>query len=276
MFEKLPATKLKEFATIRNKKFRRESGIFVIEGIKLIEELLNSDLIILAVIIRNDFESERLTPLFAGKKSSMYSELNDRFPVWNATSKDFERLSELENSEGIIAYAKIPKFLSFFPENQPGLALYRINDPGNMGALMRSADWFGINNIILITPCVDPYNAKSVRSSMGAIFRQNFISMNDEEFITFIRDSGKDFDNRTIVIASMEGENVLHFNEWKKASILLIGNETHGTPEIDRYITHYDFVKKVSIPGLGGTESLNAAIAGSILLYDWVAKKFSL
>ena len=139
--------------------------------------------------------------------------------------------------------------------------LDNVSDPGNIGTLLRTAAWFGINNIALSAKCVDPFNPKVVRSAMGAHFLLNIFG--DVDLVEFKNNK------YCIIGADQNGSPVYGFNFDNEKWVLVIGNEGHGISENSKeYIQHF-----ISIPSKGSGNSLNAAVAGSILIHHLVNYK---
>jgi TrmH family RNA methyltransferase len=165
------------------------------------------------------------------------------------------------NDQGIIALAPIPEYKKY--QNPPHKSIYLdgISDPGNMGTLIRTAAWFGIKSIFFSPNCVDPFNSKVVRSSMGAHFYFSHFETDDERQI--LHDFAKA--GFEILGSDMNGNSIHSLNvSDTKGWILVLGNEAHGIGDHARsFIT-----STVSIPGTKGMESLNVSVAGGILLHE--------
>ena len=178
-----------------------------------------------------------------------------------SSDKSIERVCDSQNSQGVIAVMHIPEYepLQDIPNNS--LYLDGISDPGNLGTLLRTASWFGIDSIFLSPCCVDPLNSKVLRSGMGAHFHlQRLMTIPPYELFEKCRNSGY-----AILGADMRGQPLQKLQiDLDKGWILILGSEAHGMNDVLRsYITH-----NVSIPGFGGMESLNVAVAGGILLHS--------
>jgi TrmH family RNA methyltransferase len=148
------------------------------------------------------------------------------------------------------------------PQNSKVLYLDGIKDPGNLGTIIRSADAFGWNNIVLAPQCVELYNPKVVQSTMGSLFHVNVHLDKDGSFIRNARSN-----QRSIVGADLKGEKLLNSTIPGANAVLVIGSESHGLSDAVREnINHY-----VNIEQAGNAESLNAAIAASIIMHQWGA-----
>lgn len=242
--EALSKAKVKLFASLNLKKFREEHRLFLIEGRKMVAEALAENLVPEALIVRSGYEWEGSVP--------------QNVQVFQANAQDFERISGQKNPEGILAVMQMPQQQGENELNTPSLLLWNMQDPGNLGTIIRTADWFGISQIICTQDTVDCYNPKVLRASMGSIFRVRMTYMEDLE--GFVKENAQ-----TTAIADLAG-TPLPAAELSRCQYLLIGNEANGVPEKIRQIQG---LERVFIPGKGGAESLNAAISAAILCYAW-------
>ena len=219
---------------LKNKKYREKENLFIIESRKLVDEAISSSANIDFIFLRSDVSHETKFESLVFDKAL------------------FNKLTTLKSSDGIGAVVRkpVPKKIS----SKKVLLLDSINDPGNIGTMIRSAEAFGFNDIILSPDCVDIYNEKALRASMGSVFRLNIVKLTYDEIASF--KTGYKF-----LAADMAG---LDIREYKSDSniILAIGNEANGLGDEIRSLTD-TFVK---IPMEGAIESLNAAIAASIIM----------
>ena len=226
--------KYKYISKLKQKKFRDKESSFIIESRKLVEEAISSadiDFIFLSEDNR-DYESRHEKIVFSNKL--------------------FNKLTGMVNSDGFGAVIKKPKSKDLSSDRV--LLLDKLNDPGNMGTIIRSAEAFGFNDIILSPGTVDIYNEKTLRASMGSIFRLNFL-YKDYNQIKILKSAYK------IVAADMSGYDI-NESQFDEKIILAIGNEANGLTDDIRNLTD-SFIK---IPMKGQIESLNAAIAASIIM----------
>lgn len=212
--------------------------------------------------------------------TAKWKEKNTSIPVMKGTEQieisenELSRVSNLKTPPGIIAIAKIPNtyFLKTYSlEANIILGLMDIQDPGNLGTIIRTADWFGIKHILCSSNTADVYNPKVVQSTMGAIFRVNLVYLDLQEEITAIR---KKHPHVPVLAAVLDGEN-LYNTSYEDKGILLMGNESKGLSEdMIRLATH-----KVFIPRLGNlsgkSESLNVSVATSIILSEIKRQQYS-
>lgn len=246
----LSKTQIKLIKSLTHKKFRNIHKLFVIEGERLVSEVVQSKIITKQVYITDEFVAKP-------QHNFLMNLIAKNAIVTNAISEsEMKSICDTISPPGILAICEIAKSNGMdISISDNGLYLDEIKDPGNLGTLLRSADWFGVKNVALSENCVDVFNTKVLRSGMGSHFRLNL----------FTNVSLKKFSNssHTIIGAFQDGENIhkierVPITPW----ILVIGNEAHGisTNNMD----HINL--KVTIPKIGSGESLNAAIAGSILL----------
>lgn len=239
--EKLSKERQKWIRSLQLKKNRDEEAVFVVEGEKSVLEglqIFEQNLIEL-VSIENFVE---LIP------SSFHSK------VKLVNQKELEGISDLRTPNKFLAvFKKVTKSLSL---NESSIILDGIQDPGNMGTILRLADWFGVNQIVCSSDTVDCYNTKVIQASMGAIFR---ISVQYTDLKTFIPNY-----ESPIYAAFLNGENYKSISKPKQFG-LLMGNEGKGIrPEIEALVEN-----RVTIPRIGEAESLNVSTATAILLAEF-------
>lgn len=239
--------KISDIRKLHLKKFRDAEGLFLVEGRKSVEMLLASDF--------------RVEELFATEEAY---ERNRRMlgsvPVTLVTVAEMERISTLATPPELMAVARQASQTLTVPDNEPVLVLDRIADPGNMGTIIRTAEWFGINDIVCSPDCVEIWNPKVIQATMGSIFRANIVEADLTQFLPEQRRQG-----RAVYGALLEGENLFEIKDCKDG-VIVIGSESHGIrAEVLPCITH-----PVTIPRAAGsaTESLNAAVAAGILMAE--------
>lgn len=229
----LSKSQIKFIHSLKQKKFRLQHGLFVVEGEKLVNEFLSSDWEIEQVYATKDWEGEAV----------------------EVTTKDLARISSLKTPNKVLALVKIPSSRSVV-SGDVVLALDRVKDPGNLGTIIRLSDWFGVQNILCSKNCVELYNPKVVQSTMGSISRVNVQYV--DLLPTF--ESLKEYE---VCAAVMDGENVFDATIAKK-TILLMGSESHGVSDELLASVH----QKITIPKAkkSKAESLNVANACGIIL----------
>ena len=239
---------IKLIHSLKQTKFRKENKMFVVEGNKLVSELIASDFKIENILVTETW-LEKFPEMTASLKS--YEIVN---------TKQMEQMSSMVTPPGIIATAHTPSY-NIRPENAENefiLALDGINDPGNLGTMIRTADWFGINKIVCSNDCTDAWQAKTIQSTMGSIFRTQIMETDLREFLSNV--------NVPIYGALMEGENIFTKKIENKNGVIIIGSESHGIrKDVLPLVT-----SPIHIPrGKGSlTESLNASVAAAIIMAE--------
>ena len=239
---------VKELQALRQAKGRKERGIFAVEGNKLVEELIKSQF-----RINNVFATEQ----WVEKNSVLAKQIADYEIV---TPKQMEQISNFVTPPGIFATAMMPKY-KIEPkdtETQMILMLDGINDPGNLGTIIRTADWFGIKKIVVSEDTCDPWQPKVIQSTMGSIFRMQIIETDIVKFLKEVK--------TPIFGALMQGKNVYHTQIKDNQGVIIIGSESHGIRE-----NIMPFVScPINIPRAEGsqTESLNASVAAGIIISE--------
>lgn len=235
----LSKNKLKWIRSLQQKKVREELGLFIVEGEKMVAELLATNASSIELIcVTKDFEMKE-----------------QNFDVFLADDKQLEQISSLKTPNKVLAVVR--QFNYKLPsENEFCLALDGVQDPGNLGTILRIADWFGVEHILCSKDTVEVYNPKVVQASMGAIFRIKTHQVDLKEHLSNYK--GK------IYGALLEGENV-YKTTLENEGILLMGNEGNGiSQDLISLITD-----KISIPRFGKAESLNVAVATGILVSEF-------
>ena len=224
------------------KKNRIKEQCFVVEGEKSLAELLNSSFEIVELFALKDWIDEN--KLVFDKIQAI-------------SFKELKRISNLKSPNKVLAVVRMRKQVILQQEAAVILVLDDINDPGNLGTIIRMCDWFGVKQIICSENTVDIYNPKVVQSTMGSLFRIHIMYANLSTYLAKVR--------TPIYGAYMNAENVKDIEINQKVH-LVMGNEGNGISEkIEKYIS-----KKVAIRNIGGnTESLNVAVATSILLHEF-------
>ncbi|WP_218599759.1 RNA methyltransferase [Polaribacter sp. NJDZ03] len=231
----------KLITSLSQKKYRQKHKLFIAEGIKVVQEILNSSFELEMLFCTDDFSSD-----VSEEKTVRVSEA------------DLKKISNLKTPNKALGIFKIPDEKLNLDKGLT-VALDAINDPGNLGTIIRLCDWFGVEELICSKDTVDCYNQKVVQASMGSLTR---ISIRYVDLAKYLAETKK-----PTFIADMDGENVYKTN-LPKQGVLIMGNEANGVSnEIKNLITH-----KISIPRFGDTqetESLNVATATAILLSEF-------
>lgn len=230
---------LKLITSLSQKKYRHKYKLFIVEGIKVVQEFLNS--------------SYELEILFSTECSFSY--LDSFIEV---SEQELKKISSLKTPNKVIALFKIPVEKNSSPSGLI-VALDAINDPGNLGTIIRLCDWFGIDQLLCSKETVDCYNTKVVQSSMGSLTRVAISYIDLKEYLTSV--------SIPIFIADMDGDNIYEMKPPTSA-VLVMGNEANGISNSIKQIVS----TKITIPRYGNsqlTESLNVATATAILLSEF-------
>jgi TrmH family RNA methyltransferase len=258
----LSKEKLKEFAKLKTTKGRKTQGRFLLEGVHLCEEIANSDWETELVLFTSSFQSSP-----AGKKLLQKFQRR-KIDTLQVKSEAVKKLSDTVTPQGIICVAKIKKSSLdrlWSKGSNIILALDGIRDPGNVGTLIRTADAFGIDGVILSSDSAELYNPKVVRSTMGSIFH---LPIFDDVDLEKIIPKLKKLDFKILGTDAKEGRNFDKLDRSGKICIL-IGSEAKG---LSKKLFHLSDAI-IRIPTYGKAESLNASVAGGILLYEIAKRK---
>ena len=237
---------IKFLRSLSQKKYRIQSQKFLVEGKRIVKELIQSSALIDQIYVSEDFIIKNADFI-----------LFDSNITYEIISNDvISKIKTTDSSQEVFAISFINN--SFDLQIQtPILVLDNISDPGNLGTLLRSASWYGINNVLVSSKSVDIYNPKVVRSAMGAHFHiTNLHQLSEEKIRSILND-----ESINIIAATLNGSSYKNFdpsNNWA----LILGNEAHGVTESMLNIAN----DQVSIPKLGNMESLNVGVAGSVLI----------
>ena len=238
----LPKSKIKVVQSLKHKKNRINSNLFIVEGIKSFDELLKSNYKIEFTIISKETLDE----------NKYYKNLNDLYVV---SAIEIKKLSGLKNNKSLISVAhKKNQKKESIDFSKLIIALDSVSDPGNLGTIIRIADWFNIKSIICSKNTVDLYNSKVIQSSMGSFTRVNVFYENLKEII-----SNKDIN---VIGTSTDGIDINKF-ELPDKGIILFGNEAKGIhKDLKTYIDRWISIKKN-----GRAESLNVSVSVGIILH---------
>lgn len=249
---------VKHIKKLKDKKYRDQSNEYVIEGIKLVEEAINENAKIKQIVI-----CEECTKTQEISKKLMYEIAS--FDCIYVTENVFNSITEVKNPQGILAVIERKNSENEINYNEDIIvALDGIQDPGNLGTILRTVDSIGLKQILVSKETADVYNPKVVRSTMGAIFRVKVIECDNlEKTLKEI----KKYKYEIVVTSLQTNESIYDIKYNKK--IIVIGNEANG---VSKEILDLADVK-VKIPMLGKTESLNASVATGIMLYEYVRQK---
>jgi TrmH family RNA methyltransferase len=242
----LSKTHTKYIQSLQHKKFRDEMVLFLAEGPKVVMDLLNSR----KFICKELFALEN----WLLEHSKLLSSLRET-EIKEVAGFELQKISSLSTAHSVVAvFEKRVPVYEINRSSKITLALDTIQDPGNLGTIIRIADWFGIENIVCSVGCADMYNAKVVQSTMGSLGRVNVIYT---DLVPWLKHEKK----VKIYSASLEGKDVRTMGKLEEG-IIIIGNEANGVS--DEAMKLVD--DKITIPRIGEAESLNAAVATGIIL----------
>lgn len=239
----LGKSQVKYIQSLGQKKVRDEEGVFIAEGPKIVAELLESAALeVSEVFALPDWINAHGTSI-AGIKTTEINEI------------ELAKISQLSTPNKVVAIIKksVPN-KNIATSATLSLVLDTIQDPGNLGTIIRIADWFGVKQIICSKTCADIYNSKTVQSTMGSIARVEVVYTDLAEWL-------KQYKNVPVYAAALEGKDVTTMKKITEG-LLVIGNESKGIS--DEIFKLVDI--KVTIPRIGKAESLNAAVATGIIL----------
>jgi TrmH family RNA methyltransferase len=237
--------------SLQQKKFRREHGLFVAEGYKSVNEFLSSGYQIHTIYH---------TPAITAKLHKLSKKVN----FTDITAAELEKMSSLTTPQEVLAVIHLPKWPQLQQEdlkNRFTLVLDGVQDPGNLGTIIRTADWFGIQNIICSEDTVDAYNPKVVQATMGSLARINLHYTNLVTLLPQLK--------LPLLGAMLNGDNI-YTADMGTEGLIVMGNEGNGLrPNIEQLIT-----RAITIPRLGEAESLNVAIATALFCSEISRKRF--
>lgn len=232
-------SQIKFIKSLQQKKYRNQNGMFVVEGIKTVQELLDSN-----------FEPYKIY----SSSVELFQYPSDQLEI--ISEVDLKKISSLKNPNKVLGIFKIPKPIKV-DENDWILALDDVRDPGNLGTIIRLCDWFGIKHLVCSEQTVDCYNPKVLQATMGSITRVNIIYTDLGHYIE---------KSELLVYGTFMDGNTIYSSKLPSKGILVMGNEANGiSNEIENLVD-----SRVSIPQYGSevTESLNVATATAIFLNE--------
>jgi len=247
---------IKEIKSLYKKRDRWIKKSFFIEGVRIVDECVKSNANI-AYIVYSDmlFDTNGGEELF-----NCLSQKN--WKLIYVSDKLFKEISDTEKPQGILAVVNfnLQGIDNILKEENFLVLLDRVQDPGNMGTIIRTADAFGSNGVIVTEGCVDVFNPKTIRSTMGSIFHVPLLYYKSSS------EAIKDLKSRGIkvITTSLNAEKYCFDVDYKKSFALIIGNEASGVSE--EVLADSDLL--IKIPMLGKAESLNAAVASSVIMYE--------
>ena len=244
----LSKAKIKFIKSLQIKKYRKQEQSFIVEGAKSVRELLHSDFDVVTLVGTQGFLST--------------ARAKNHVEVIEVSERELDGLGEFQTNDAAIAVARTKpnEFLSVNPD-EFALLLDDIRDPGNLGTIIRTADWFGVTKIIASAETADFYSPKVISATMGSFTRVKIFYTSLAEYLQASK--------LPVFGTYLHGANI-HQADFGSGGLILIGNESKGIhPELEKFVT-----QKVTIPKSGKAESLNAAMAAGIILFKVSSLKF--
>ena len=239
-------TEIKFYSSLKQRKNRAESRLFIAEGRKIVEEGLKSSCGCIGLFVEAGA---------AAKNPALEALIADQ-PYETLSAAEFGQISDTEHPQGILGVFDYEALLIERAVGPRIVALFDVADPRNMGTIIRSSDWFGIHELMIGETCVDPFNPKVVRSTMGSVFHNRFVFAPD--LIAALKSYKSGY---SLIAADMDGQDYRGF-PYGERSILIFSNEARGPSEGILALT--DGI--VTIPGSGQAESLNVACAATVIM----------
>ena len=251
---------IKHIKKLKEKKYRDEFNEYIIEGIKMLKEAIDQKAKINKVIFSESFIENNSIEEFLEANIS-------ESDIICVSDTIFKIITEVGTPQGVLAIIEKNEEIDInLLDDEIFIALDNLQDPGNLGTILRTADSANIKNILVSKGTVDCYSSKVVRSTMGAIYRCKVIECeNLQKSLEILNDKGYN-----IIVTALDAKETIYDINYSK-SVIVIGNEANGVSKEVQDIAN----KKVIIPMLGKTESLNASVAAGIIIYEYVRQKIN-
>ncbi|GLS90919.1 RNA methyltransferase [Psychromonas marina] len=236
---------LKLIKALESKKQRKKNGLFIVQGEKNVSELFNSGFTIKQIFA---------TASYINNNGTLLSQHNLVPLITEASEDELKKAGTLVSNNSVLAIVECQDFsVPEISENELILVLDQVGDPGNLGTILRVADWYGIKNVICSPDCADFYNPKVIAATMGSFARVNVSHTDLTEYL------GKQA--KPVYGAFLEGKNI-HQTQLSSSAFIVMGSESHGiSAEVGAFVSD-----KITIPNFGQAESLNVAMATGIIL----------
>lgn len=251
---------IKHIRKLKDKKYRDESNEYLVEGVKLVEEAVKENAKIKQIIVCEDTTRTYEIPTHIMLEIA-------RYECISVSNKIFNIITQVTNPQGIMAIIEKNAQDAQIDYSQDIIVvLDDVQDPGNLGTILRTVDSIGLNQIIVSKGTADAFNSKVVRSTMGAIFRIKIIEV--ENLAQAIKEMRKH--HFKLMVTSLQTKNSIYDIDFNK-KIIVIGNEANGVSKEIQDMAD----EKAKIPMLGRTESLNASVAAGVVMYEYVRQKLN-
>ena len=252
----LSKAKIRLIRSLEQKKYRDRHRLFVAEGEKTVHEMLLSSLTVECVLAKKTWLEQ--IPVNVLAKSKEISEIND---------KELSQISFLKTPNHVMALVRIPQYPFDMTELSGDLSLYldHVQDPGNVGTIIRLADWFGIRHVLCSEGCADPFNPKTVQSTMGSVIRVKTHPIDE----TFFRELEKHQPDFPVYGTFLNGESIYSAPLSAKA-VIVMGNESKGiSKEVAQFVSRRLMIPSYPPAGEPTSESLNVATAAAIVCAEF-------
>lgn len=235
--------KIQAWRSLKDKKGREEQQSFLVEGVRMVREALSSSFPVRAVLLREDYTPEESLP--AGT------------PVYSLPAHVFQAVCDTKSPQGIAAVLALSSREASGPRL---LALDGVQDPGNVGTIIRTADAAGFDGVLFSPDCADLFSPKALRSTMGSIFRLGFsFPVSLPAALEQLKKDGY-----SVLSSQLDGDSFYDRKDVSPSFVLIIGNEGNGVSDAVKSVATH----RLRLPMRGGAESLNAAVAAGIMMYD--------
>lgn len=244
----------KEIKKLKEKKHRIKSNKYLIEGLRFVEEAIKSKVSIDSIIFTESFKE---------KNPDLFLKINENIKLIQMNEALLKQLCSTENPQGIVGVINMQN--KELKSGELVVLVDKVQDPGNMGTIIRTAYAAGAAGIVMTKGTVDIYNDKTLRSTMGSIF---YIPIVEDDSLDFVKSLKKE--GYKLVVSSLQGKNNFFEENLQGKVMIAVGNEGNGVSD-----EVYDIADiKVKIPMPGEAESLNVAVATSIMIYEKIRQSF--
>ncbi|EHK2279131.1 TrmH family RNA methyltransferase [Clostridium perfringens] len=244
----------KEIKKLKEKKHRIKSNKYLIEGLRFVEEAIKSKVSIDSIIFTESFKE---------KNPDLFLKINENIKLIQMNEALLKQLCSTENPQGIVGVINMQN--KELKSGELVVLVDKVQDPGNMGTIIRTAHAAGAAGIVMTKGTVDIYNDKTLRSTMGSIF---YIPIVEDDSLDFVKSLKKE--GYKLVVSSLQGKNNFFEENLQGKVMIAVGNEGNGVSD-----EVYDIADiKVKIPMPGEAESLNVAVATSIMIYEKIRQSF--
>ena len=254
---------VKAVKSLKNRRDREEKGLYYVEGLRIVEEALKERADIAEIAVSEEFAADL-------RNTGILSQIEAlKLKTYLLPQKLFKEITDTETPQGILAIMRIRRheLKRDLDKNGLYLILDSIRDPGNLGTMIRTADAAGFSGVILSKGCVDPYNPKVLRSTMGSVFHMPVYQASDiTETVKYLKENGI-----SLYVTHLEGKASIFQANMGSGAAIVIGSEAEGVGEDLKSLA--DLLVRIPMPGRA--ESLNASVAAGIMMYEAVRQRTS-